>query len=93
MLVDEPQSLVSYHLRLLRDGGLVSARRSSADRRDSYYAIDLDACREALQNAGGALHPALRLVPEPPACPPYRAFAPAPGAVLVHGEQRAVADG
>jgi protein-tyrosine-phosphatase/DNA-binding transcriptional ArsR family regulator len=67
MLVGEPQSLVSYHLRQLRDGGLVSARRSSADRRDSYYAIDLTACREALQTAGGALHPALRLVPAAPA--------------------------
>jgi protein-tyrosine-phosphatase len=67
-LVDEPQSLVSYHLRHLRDGGLVFARRSSADRRDSYYAIDLGACREALQVAGGALHPALRLAPVPPAC-------------------------
>jgi ArsR family transcriptional regulator, arsenate/arsenite/antimonite-responsive transcriptional repressor / arsenate reductase (thioredoxin) len=66
MLVDEPQSLVSYHLRQLRDGGLVSARRSSADRRDSYYTIDLTACQEALQAAGGALHPALRLVPAPP---------------------------
>ena len=62
-LVDEPQSLVSYHLRLLRNGGLVSARRSSADGRDSYYAIDLTACREALGAAGGALHPALRLAP------------------------------
>jgi ArsR family transcriptional regulator, arsenate/arsenite/antimonite-responsive transcriptional repressor / arsenate reductase (thioredoxin) len=60
-LVDEPQSLVSYHLRLLRDGGLVSARRSSADRRDSYYTIDLAACRQALQTAGGALHPALHV--------------------------------
>ena len=40
-LIDEPQSLVSYHLRLLREGGLVTARRSSADGRDSYYAIDL----------------------------------------------------
>ena len=59
-LVDEPQSLVSYHLRLLRDGGLVTARRSSADGRDSYYAIDLTACRDALQDAGGALHPSLR---------------------------------
>jgi protein-tyrosine-phosphatase len=68
-LVDEPQSLVSYHLRQLRDGGLVSARRSSADRRDSYYAIDLIACQEALQTAGGALHPALRLAPAPPARP------------------------
>ena len=60
-LVDEPQSLVSYHLRLLRDGGLVTARRSSADGRDSYYAINLTACRDALQDAGGALHPSLRM--------------------------------
>ena len=57
----KPQSLVSYHLRLLRDGGLVTARRSSADGRDSYYAIDLTACRDALQDAGGALHPSLRM--------------------------------
>jgi ArsR family transcriptional regulator, arsenate/arsenite/antimonite-responsive transcriptional repressor / arsenate reductase (thioredoxin) len=69
-LIDEPQSLVSYHLRLLRDGGLVTARRSSADRRDCYYAIDLTACREALQTAGGALHPALRLAPAAPIRPP-----------------------
>ena len=67
-LVDEPQSLVSYHLRHLREGGLVFTRRSSADRRDSYYAIDLAACRQALQNAGGALHPALHLAAVPPAC-------------------------
>jgi ArsR family transcriptional regulator, arsenate/arsenite/antimonite-responsive transcriptional repressor / arsenate reductase (thioredoxin) len=66
MLVDEPQSLVSYHLRQLREGGLVTARQSSADRRDSYYSIDLIACQEALQIAGGALHPALRLAPAPP---------------------------
>jgi ArsR family transcriptional regulator, arsenate/arsenite/antimonite-responsive transcriptional repressor / arsenate reductase (thioredoxin) len=62
-LVDEPQSLVSYHLRRLRDGGLVSVRRSSADARDSYYAADLVRCQEQLQAAGAALHPALRLVP------------------------------
>lgn len=65
-----PQSLVSYHLRQLRDGGLVFARRSSADGRDSYYALDLGACQEALQAAGGALHPALWLVPVPPPSPP-----------------------
>ncbi len=69
MLVDQPQSLVSYHLRLLRDAGLVTTRRSSADRRDSYYAVDLVACRDALQDAGGALHPALRLAPPAPARP------------------------
>jgi ArsR family transcriptional regulator, arsenate/arsenite/antimonite-responsive transcriptional repressor / arsenate reductase (thioredoxin) len=69
-LVDEPQSLVSYHLRRLRDGGLVSARRSSADGRDSYYAADLVRCREQLRAAGGALHPGLRLAS--PAAPERR---------------------
>ncbi|MGZ4706229.1 MAG: arsenate reductase ArsC, partial [Acidimicrobiales bacterium] len=43
--------------------------RSSADRRDTYYAIDLAHCREQLQAAGGALHPGLRLVPAAPAAP------------------------
>jgi ArsR family transcriptional regulator, arsenate/arsenite/antimonite-responsive transcriptional repressor / arsenate reductase (thioredoxin) len=66
-LVGEPQNLVSYHLRLLRDGGLVRARRSSADGRGTYYSLDLSACQEQLQSAGGALHPALALVPVPPA--------------------------
>jgi protein-tyrosine-phosphatase/DNA-binding transcriptional ArsR family regulator len=69
-LIDEPQSLVSYHLRLLRDGGLVTARRSSADGRDSYYAIDLASCRTQLQAAGGALHPGLWLAPLPLASAP-----------------------
>ena len=62
-LVDEPQNLVSYHLRQLRDGGLVSTRRSAADARDSYYSIDLPHCRDELQAVGGALHPGLWLVP------------------------------
>ena len=64
-LVDEPQSLVSYHLRQLRDGRLVSSRRSSADGRDAYYAINLTACQDGLQAAGGALHPGLSLAPAP----------------------------
>src|SRR4051812_9009911 len=62
-LIDEPQSLVSYHLRQLPEGGLVSARRSAADGRDTYYAIDLAACQRELQAAGGGLHPALWLAP------------------------------
>lgn len=61
-LVDEPQNLASYHLRLLREGGLVTSRRSSADGRDSYYAIDLVACRNALQSTGSALHPAIGIL-------------------------------
>ena len=70
-LVDKPQNLVSYHLRRLRDGGLVAARRSCADGRDSYYSIDLARCRDQLHAAGGALHPALahRAAPPPVATP------------------------
>jgi protein-tyrosine-phosphatase/DNA-binding transcriptional ArsR family regulator len=58
--IDQPQNLISYHLRLLRDGGLVTAARSSFDGRDSYYHLDLDRCGEALADAGAALHPALQ---------------------------------
>lgn len=63
--VGRPQNLVSYHLRLLRGGGLVTARRSSFDARDSYYHLDLDRCAYALTAAGAALHPALGLDPAP----------------------------
>jgi len=59
-LVDQPQNLVSYHLRQLRDGGLVTSTRSSFDGRDSYYHLDLDRCAQALADTGAALHPALR---------------------------------
>jgi len=68
----QPQSLVSYHLGRLRDGGLVAMRRSSADGRDAYYRIDLARCGELLAAAGGALHPGLRLLPPPSARPPGR---------------------
>jgi ArsR family transcriptional regulator, arsenate/arsenite/antimonite-responsive transcriptional repressor / arsenate reductase (thioredoxin) len=65
-LVAQRQSLTSYHLGQLRKGGLVSARRSSADGRDTYYSLDLLACRDALASAGAALHPGLRpQLPEP----------------------------
>src|SRR5438445_4495004 len=66
-LLGERQNLVSYHLRQLRAEGLVSARRSSADGRDTYYAVNLVRCEALLQAAGGALHPALWLVPASPA--------------------------
>ncbi|WP_433519068.1 ArsR family transcriptional regulator [Nonomuraea sp. CA-143628] len=57
--VDEPQNLVSYHLGLLRTAGLVVARRSSFDGRDSYYHLDLAGCVTAFGDAATALHPAL----------------------------------
>ncbi|MGP3935172.1 arsenate reductase/protein-tyrosine-phosphatase family protein [Nonomuraea sp. KM88] len=68
-LLGHPQNLISYHLRLLRGSGLVTARRSSFDARDSYYHLDLERCAHALAEAGAALHPALRLDPAPPPAP------------------------
>ncbi len=65
-LVGEPQNLVSYHLGKLRDGRLVSARRSSADRRDAYYTVDLGRIGGLLSATGGALHPGLRLTKASP---------------------------
>src|SRR5919205_1988272 len=62
-LAGRRQSLVSYHLRRLRDGGLVSARRSLADGRDSYYVLDLAGCGERLRGAAAALHPGLAPAP------------------------------
>src|SRR5215213_11517133 len=64
--VGQPQSLVSYHLGKLRDARLVSARRSSADRRDAYYTVDLTRIGELLTATGVALHPGLRLAPPGP---------------------------
>jgi protein-tyrosine-phosphatase len=57
--VGQPQNLVSYHLRQLRAGGLVKARRSSFDGRDTYYCLDLDGCAGELSAAVSALHPGL----------------------------------
>jgi protein-tyrosine-phosphatase/DNA-binding transcriptional ArsR family regulator len=76
-LVGEAQNLVSYHLGKLRSAGLVRARRSAADGRDTYYALDLPRLEDLLRGAGAALHPGLRL-----ARPAYDAEAIAPGRVL-----------
>ncbi|MFC4068571.1 metalloregulator ArsR/SmtB family transcription factor [Actinoplanes subglobosus] len=65
----QPQNLVSYHLGRLRRAGLVTARRSSADGRDTYYSLHLSRCSALLTDAGAALHPALRLRPPSSARP------------------------
>ena len=63
------QNLVSYHLGELRSGGLVSARQSSADGRDTYYRLHLARLGELFVTAGAALHPALQLGPSPVQAP------------------------
>ena len=59
-LVGEAQNLVSYHLGKLREQGVVFARRSTNDGRDTYYAVDLTRFGELLWAAADALHPGLR---------------------------------
>ncbi|WP_406674938.1 MarR family transcriptional regulator [Nonomuraea sp. N2-4H] len=81
-LVGQTQGLTSYHLGRLRAGGLVTMRRSSADKRDTYYSLDLAACRDLLVRAGAALHPGLRMIPAAPPPPPDGSAAPPPVRVL-----------
>lgn len=57
--VGQPVNLVSYHLKKLRDDALVTARRSEADRRDTYYSLELDHLRDLYWAVGADLHPAL----------------------------------
>jgi protein-tyrosine-phosphatase len=59
----------------LRSAGLISAQRSSADRRDTYYRLDLARCRDLFVGAGAALHPGLRLAWQP-AAPGHTPTAP-----------------
>lgn len=58
-VLQQPQNLVSYHLRKLREHALVRERRSAADRRDVYYSLDLDRLKGMLMSTGEALHPGL----------------------------------
>ena len=57
--LQRPQNLISYHLRLLREGGVVQERRSNADGRDVYYSLDLEQLRALYRESGQMLHPAL----------------------------------
>ncbi|GAC1350987.1 MAG: ArsR family transcriptional regulator [Ktedonobacteraceae bacterium] len=76
-LTVQPQNLVSYHLRLLREQGIVTERRSTADGRDIYYNLDLDTLHTRYYAAARALHPALiqsesnlqAAIVQPPATP------------------------
>jgi thioredoxin type arsenate reductase len=60
-VLDQPANLVSYHLKLLRESGLVGFRRSSADGRDLYYSLNLERLQALYFVAGEQLHPALHV--------------------------------
>jgi protein-tyrosine-phosphatase/DNA-binding transcriptional ArsR family regulator len=57
--VKQPLNLVSYHLRQLRQAGLVHERRSTADERSFYYSLDLPRLHMLYLEASSSLHPSL----------------------------------
>ena len=57
--LQQPQNLVSYHLRLLHEQDVVGERRSTADERSIYYSLNLDTLRTLYFSSAGELHPAL----------------------------------
>jgi ArsR family transcriptional regulator len=62
-----PQNLVSYHLGVLRQAGLVRLHRSDADARVSYYGVDLPALGALYARLGRALAIPAAGGPEAPA--------------------------
>jgi len=50
-----PQNLISYHLGLLRQAGLVQARRSDTDARAIYYGLDLAILKLMYEQIGASL--------------------------------------
>lgn len=63
-----PNNLVSYHLGLLRQAGLVQTHRSDADARVLYYGLELTALDRAYHQIGAALLlPEAAITPASPA--------------------------
>jgi protein-tyrosine-phosphatase/DNA-binding transcriptional ArsR family regulator len=58
-LLQQPQNLVSYHLKLLAEQHVVQERRNNADERSIYYRVDMETLRLLYQTSGTALHPGL----------------------------------
>src|SRR6185437_6856475 len=54
-----PPNAVSYHLKQLRDLGVLHDRRSSADARDVYYQLDIGRLHALYAAAGDALYPGM----------------------------------
>ncbi len=56
-VIDQPTNLVSYHLKALREIGIVSTRRSDYDGRDVYYSLNWKRLHSLLNEVEMALQP------------------------------------
>lgn len=67
--LDMTPSLISHHLRALRETGLVKVERDAVDSRWIYYSVNENALRELNRTFGLFFDPA-RIQPRHPSCGP-----------------------
>ena len=64
-----PPNLISHHLRMLREAGLIDVERDAVDARWVYYSINRAALNE-LNTAFGSFFDPARIKPRRPTCGP-----------------------
>ncbi len=64
-----PMNLISHHLRVLRDAGLVNAERDAMDARWIYYSVNQKTLARMRERLDAFLDPK-RIQPRQPACGP-----------------------
>ena len=70
-----PMNLISHHIRVLREAGLVTSRRDPNDARWVYYSIDKAALGRVREQLAAFLDPQ-RIQPRLPTCGPRLALSP-----------------
>lgn len=70
--LDMPPNLISHHLRILRESGLIESDRDPFDARWVYYSVNLTSLAE-LNQAFGAFFDATRIKPRRLTCGPQSA--------------------
>jgi ArsR family transcriptional regulator len=73
--LDMAPNLISHHLRVLRQAGLVDTQRDSLDARWIYYSLNRAALEE-LNQVFGAFFDTARIKPRRPTCGPEGALVP-----------------
>lgn len=63
-------NLISHHLRVLTEAGLVHSRRDAEDARWIYFTVDRERTEELLDELGSFLRP--HLLPREPDCSPRK---------------------
>jgi ArsR family transcriptional regulator len=71
--LDMAPNLISHHLRVLREMGLVQVERDVIDARWLYYSLNLEMLRQLSQTFGGFFDPS-RIKERHPACGPQAAY-------------------